>query len=489
VSKEGAGKGQGKVVCLIPDICLTPVGPAQVPVPYPVTASFEESQGTSPNVTFAGKPAFLKGQSLIPYTLGDQAGFCGGIRSKTCGGIVEAIQGSSSVFVNGKAVVRHGDLFKMNNGNTFGKAICPGAPERRGSIDASGKITVDTNPPAEAKTPEEKRFAEKVGEWWDKTKSQVGEAKAHPVEGVKGAAKDTANLIPDTGELVAKGEFLEGAQEQSETAGWLRMAGMKQSAEKVESSAEGMRQSAQQVHLSHLDLTNAAQEGGAKIALGLQILTGAAGLAKGGWEGIRAVSKMIGRETGPEVKLLNETTKLEKAVVKEGEAASKAEVIEKGPEITEKPTTTEDGVRITKSVPPVDEIMGIEVHGWKAKNIRPGTNNKIAIVGRPMSEVREYKSVLEARFKGEGYQVEVFDEESGTIPEYARAEFKKATKNSTVHLTPEETMETSMYKENENWANKIKSEGYTIVNIGNPLNVPRPSAFFDMEQRVIFDGK
>jgi hypothetical protein len=198
---------------------------------------------------------------------------------------------------------------------------------------------------------------------------------------------------------------------------------------------------------------------------------------------------MIGRETGPEVKLLNETTKLEKAVVKEGEAASKAEVIEKGPEITEKPTTTEDGVRITKSVPPVDEIMGIEVHGWKAKNIRPGTNNKIAIVGRPMSEVREYKSVLEARFKGEGYQVEVFDEESGTIPEYARAEFKKATKNSTVHLTPEETMETSMYKENENWANKIKSEGYTIVNIGNPLNVPRPSAFFDMEQRVIFDGK
>jgi hypothetical protein len=45
---------------------------------------------------------------------------------------------------------------------------------------------------------------------------------------------------------------------------------------------------------------------------------------------------------------------------------------------------------------------------------------------------------------------------------------------------------TKLYKLNEHWANYIKKEGYTVIDIGNPNIKPDPSAFYDVETLIFF---
>ncbi len=56
-----------------PDVCLTPVGPVTVPIPYPNLAMHAMAAPFSPNVMVTGTPA-LSMASEIPLTLGDSAG-------------------------------------------------------------------------------------------------------------------------------------------------------------------------------------------------------------------------------------------------------------------------------------------------------------------------------------------------------------------------------------------------------------------------------
>jgi len=97
---------------------MTPIGGTTVPVPYPVTIDLSDALNASPNVNFGGKLAFTMG-SQTPDIRGDQAGSASGVKSGTVGGKCEPIQGSSTVRVNGQPVIRHGDRFTMNNGNTM----------------------------------------------------------------------------------------------------------------------------------------------------------------------------------------------------------------------------------------------------------------------------------------------------------------------------------------------------------------------------------
>ncbi len=56
-----------------PDVCLTPVGPAVVPIPYPNFALTAQAAAFSPVVRVSGVNALNLG-SMIPMTLGDDAG-------------------------------------------------------------------------------------------------------------------------------------------------------------------------------------------------------------------------------------------------------------------------------------------------------------------------------------------------------------------------------------------------------------------------------
>lgn len=56
-----------------PDVCLTPAGPAVVPVPYPSIGLHAMAVGFSPNVYLTGMSA-LSVAAILPLTMGDQAG-------------------------------------------------------------------------------------------------------------------------------------------------------------------------------------------------------------------------------------------------------------------------------------------------------------------------------------------------------------------------------------------------------------------------------
>lgn len=112
--------GQWSIVSLMPDVCKTPMGSSTPPVPYPVTASLGDSQMTSRTVFANGNPIVRFDSSFAPATVGDAAGTAKGMQSGTVGEKCWPIDRSSTVRVEGKLVVRHGDQFWMN-GSYSGK--------------------------------------------------------------------------------------------------------------------------------------------------------------------------------------------------------------------------------------------------------------------------------------------------------------------------------------------------------------------------------
>lgn len=102
------------VVFVTPDVCLTPMGSAQVPVPYPATAMLSTASSTSGNV-FANQDAVvIYDQTKVPTTIGDVAGVGKGVCSGTVGAKCWPKSHSKQVWVNKKQVVRHDDEFWMN---------------------------------------------------------------------------------------------------------------------------------------------------------------------------------------------------------------------------------------------------------------------------------------------------------------------------------------------------------------------------------------
>lgn len=102
------------VTCLVPDVCLTPMGPSVVPVPYPITHTMSASQQCSKNVFLNDQPAFLHNESFVENAVGDQAGVKGGVVTSVMGKVSHSITKSPSVYVNGKEMVRAGDQVWMN---------------------------------------------------------------------------------------------------------------------------------------------------------------------------------------------------------------------------------------------------------------------------------------------------------------------------------------------------------------------------------------
>ncbi len=114
LEKLAAQDGSFVLVCLAPDVCLTPVGNAIVPIPYPITHDMGLSTQCSENVYVEGKPVFLHGLSYVKDVMGDQPGTKGGVVSTVYGKVSHSIAHSAKVYVNGYPVVRSGDRVHMN---------------------------------------------------------------------------------------------------------------------------------------------------------------------------------------------------------------------------------------------------------------------------------------------------------------------------------------------------------------------------------------
>ena len=129
IPREGSRKTEeGIIVSIYPDVCLTPMGSTMAPVPYIIWAKQSDEAATTSTVRFTGQRTHNMG-SLITTCHGNEAGTGGGVKSGTHNGLVEPLEHSSTVRSEGKPVIRHNDVWWMNNKNTQGKLMWVKGPD------------------------------------------------------------------------------------------------------------------------------------------------------------------------------------------------------------------------------------------------------------------------------------------------------------------------------------------------------------------------
>lgn len=86
----------------MPDVCLTPAGPAVVPVPYPNMAMLP--MALPPTCSMKHFISMMPAHNLmttVPMTMGDNGGVMGGVMSGMMMGPSRHLMGSTKVFTGG----------------------------------------------------------------------------------------------------------------------------------------------------------------------------------------------------------------------------------------------------------------------------------------------------------------------------------------------------------------------------------------------------
>lgn len=107
-----------------PDVCLTPAGPAVVPIPYPNIAMGPTAIPNVTNVLIMAMPAHNLG-TTIPMTNGDNAGVMMGVASGTVMGPSRHLTGSFTVLFGGMPATRLTSMSLQNSTNAPGARIVP----------------------------------------------------------------------------------------------------------------------------------------------------------------------------------------------------------------------------------------------------------------------------------------------------------------------------------------------------------------------------
>ena len=140
---------------------------------------------------------------------------------------------------------------------------------------------------------------------------------------------------------------------------------------------------------------------------------------------------------------------------------------------------------------------GDEIAGNKVVDVRPGTNGKTAIIGRNMKDL-----VVPAgnALTAEGRPVELFTQQDQGAKTFV-IDGKEYTWNDLVsdmsdgdyprdpatgYIPNDALPNTAMYKANQQWAEKLNSEGYEVIDMGYPPGVTSESTFFNMERGILF---
>jgi hypothetical protein len=111
----------------MPDVCLTPAGPAVVPIPYPNIAMGNTAIPNQFNVLIMAMPAHNLG-TITPLTNGDNAGVAMGVASGTVMGPSRHLTGSFSVLFGGMPATRLTSMSLQNNTNAPGCRLVPSQP-------------------------------------------------------------------------------------------------------------------------------------------------------------------------------------------------------------------------------------------------------------------------------------------------------------------------------------------------------------------------
>lgn len=112
-------KGSGALNTVFPDVCLTPIGKASVPIPYANTAEAPDIAQGPQSVQVDGSMPFVRA-GVHRRTYGDEPGRDGGVLSGVHLQIAEALSYSFDVKFEGRNVCRLGDLMFHNKKNAAG---------------------------------------------------------------------------------------------------------------------------------------------------------------------------------------------------------------------------------------------------------------------------------------------------------------------------------------------------------------------------------
>ena len=119
-----------KIVCIAPDVCLTPVGSSIVPIPYMIISELNWSQKTITHTSFTGNEAFNM-DSRTDKVTGDEPGTKGGVKSGVNKGWCRPKSKKTTIIVAGKQLIHNDNLYEMNcsgpdgPSNTIGRLIFP----------------------------------------------------------------------------------------------------------------------------------------------------------------------------------------------------------------------------------------------------------------------------------------------------------------------------------------------------------------------------
>jgi hypothetical protein len=205
---------------------------------------------------------------------------------------------------------------------------------------------------------------------------------------------------------------------------------------------------------------------------------------------LASLALSVGARTKEELRTLIKN--LSRSHAGEGGAIAEAEVARTLQKASQFGARTPVGVQIyakikgaLEKLPPVFDI----------KIIHEGNDpSKIAIIGRKMGGedgvlgVRDVAKVLreEARVSPSIF------EPSEEALELFTAEVKKhrrLTGNENAMLPDSKVTTTKMFSENAEWAKKLKEDGYTFIDSGNPSGETVPSIFYETEKGTLRGGK
>jgi len=107
-----------------PDVCLTPAGPAVVPIPYPNIAMAPMGVPAAYTILFECAPAHNM-STTIPLSNGDNAGVATGVASGCVMGPARHMTGAFTVLLNGMPATRLTSMSMQNSTNCVGARIVP----------------------------------------------------------------------------------------------------------------------------------------------------------------------------------------------------------------------------------------------------------------------------------------------------------------------------------------------------------------------------
>jgi hypothetical protein len=110
-----------------PDVCLTPAGPAVVPIPYPNIAMGPTAIPSQATVFIMAMPAHNLG-TVTPMTNGDNAGVAMGVASGTVMGPSRHLTGAFTVLFAGMPATRLTSMSLQNSTNAPGARLVPSQP-------------------------------------------------------------------------------------------------------------------------------------------------------------------------------------------------------------------------------------------------------------------------------------------------------------------------------------------------------------------------